>query len=51
MDTKRGGATLAVRSQGEVAAMLGISTARVSQLERSGLAKLRKALTGAGDGS
>lgn len=38
------GAGWAIRTQAEVARALGISRARVKQLEQSGLGKLRKAL-------
>jgi DNA-directed RNA polymerase sigma subunit (sigma70/sigma32) len=40
------GAGMALRTQAEVAVALGISRARVKQLEQSGLEKLRRALVG-----
>jgi DNA-directed RNA polymerase sigma subunit (sigma70/sigma32) len=40
------GAGMAIRTQEEVARALGISRARVKQLEQSGLEKLRRALVG-----
>jgi hypothetical protein len=42
--TRLGGTTTALRSQQDVARMLGISKQRVHQLERSAILKLRVAL-------
>lgn len=45
INAKDGTVSWALRTQDEVAAIMGISRTRVQQLERSAITKIRKALT------